>query len=172
MEYLDKDWYKKPCPKAGFEIVKLTNWTFKVSVPTIPSIKPIAKPNQYYEGLWVQDVAEWFIVNPVTGRYVEVNLAANGAWWMMLFSEPRKRIVIPSLTGVRSQYSQVENNWEAALCIPQSLLLACLGEGNWTHNVCFILGDNPKQYVSFNKLSSKTPDFHRPDEIVIPLRQT
>ena len=159
MEYIDKDWYEKPCPKVGFEIVKSTNWTFKATVPTIAETKLIAKPKQYYEGLWEQDVAEWFIVNPVTGRYVEFNLAANGAWWMMLFSEPRKRTKIPSLTGVSSQYNQDENSWEATLLIPDLLLLACLGEAGWTHNVCFILGECPKQYLSLNKLSPKVPDF-------------
>ena len=169
MEYLVKDWYGKPCPKVGFEVTKSTSWTFKVSVPTMATTKPMAEPNQYCEGLWKQDVAEWFIVNPKTGRYVECNLAANGAWWMMLFSEPRKRTRVPSFTGVSTQYKLGGNSWEAELFIPESLLLACLGEAKWAHNVCFILGEKPKQYLSLNKLSPKVPDFHLPNEIVIPL---
>jgi hypothetical protein len=35
------------------------------------------------------------------------------------------------------------------------------------YNVCFILGDNPREYLSQTKLNAVQPDFHRSDDFVL-----
>jgi len=55
------------------------------------SIHPSAKPGAFQAELWKYDVAEFFLLDPTTGRYLEFNLAANGAWWSTVFTAPRLR---------------------------------------------------------------------------------
>lgn len=167
---ITKDWYGNDCPKVTFEVIKSSHWRFKVDVPLAPQRKLLADTGEFYEGLWEQDVAEWFIVNSKTGQYLECNLAANGAWWMMLFSSCRERCLKqPDLQKVRTIYLSNKNSWQAELIIPDLLLTSILGQSDWNYNVCFILGKQPKQYLSLNQLSPKLPDFHRPSEIMTPL---
>ncbi len=146
---------------------------FKVDVPLPPEKDLLAQPYEYKEGLWEQNVAEWFIVNTRTKRYLECNLSANGAWWMMAFSGVRQRNIdlLPDLSEVITQSSRQQDSWQAELEIPETLLVDILGDDEWVHNVCFILGKQPRQYISFNKLISNKPDFHRPDEIAISIRR-
>ncbi len=186
MKFITKDWYGKPCPKVGFDLsIKdstPTQWVFSVNVQAAKSKQSIAQPNEYKEGLWEQDVAEWFIANPANGRYVEFNLAANGAWWLMAFSKPRQRIEnfsanfltnIAEKEKIKTSSSQQEQSWSAELCIPKKLLVEILDEGDWTYNVCFIVSDvsnkSQKRYMSLNSLSSLDPDFHLPGEFTTQL---
>jgi len=180
MKYLQKDWYGNACANVGFKIVPSTQWIFKVAVHTAAEKRPLAAANEYKEGLWQQDVAEWFIANPATGRYVECNLSANGAWWLMVFSAPRQRIKLPlpDLKGIMTTSSQQPISWQAELIIPKKLMLGLLGDGAWTYNVCFIVGQEAssklqrgqtQQYISLNTLTSPEPDFHRPDEFITTL---
>ena len=37
-------------------------------------------------------VAEFFVSDPVTGHYLEVNLSPNGAHWACLFDAPRRQL--------------------------------------------------------------------------------
>ena len=172
MTFLMEDWHGKPCPHVSFEVSKSTVWTFRVDVQSTPDQFPLSEPYQYKEGLWEQDVAEWFLVDTETQRYIEFNLAPNGAWWMMFFEDIRLRTTqpLPDLSVVNTTFSQQKHSWQAELKIPESLLLNWLGDTTWTHNVCFIIGHKPRQFISLCNLSSNTPDFHRPFEIDIPIR--
>ncbi len=169
MQTIKQDWHGKPCPSASFRIWQENQfWIFSVQVNVPADITLPAQPGEYFEGLWEQDVAEWFIANPQTGHYIELNLAANGAWWLMAFSQPRVRnetlLQTTSLAGVNTQHQMTATAWQAELRLPQNCLQNLLGEGQWTHNVCFILGQQPRQYLSMNQLASLKPDFHLPDE--------
>jgi hypothetical protein len=172
MKYLEKDWYGKPCPMVGFEVIRSTHWTFKVDVHVPPEKSSIAEPFEYKEGLWEQDVAEWFLVNTTTKQYIEWNLSANGAWWLMPFSGARQRAetLLPSLEAITTRSSQQEGSCQAEIEVPEKLLINLLGDDKWTHNVCFIIGKQPRQYISLNELGSAAPDFHRPQRIITPIR--
>lgn len=167
MRYIKEDWHGQDCPKTGFEILKKEGWLFRVAVTRPPEKSPLGKANQYQEGLWEQDVAEWFVANPASGHYLEFNLASNGAWWLMAFSSERQRAekLLDGLDGIETHaYSQVDS-WSAELKVPERVLISALGDHVWTYNVCFILGNAPRQFLSLNKLGSQEPDFHRPSEI-------
>ncbi len=138
------------------------DWAFRVRVAGKPLMHPDATPGAYLEGLWRYDVAEWFIANPDSGRYLEWNLAPGGAWWMMVFDAPRQRARNqPDLAGVSTEAATRGNRWQAGLCFPRSLIASTLGAGVFTHNVCFILG-SPRQYFSWVDLPADEPDFHLP----------
>ncbi len=174
---INTDWFQqKSQSNARFCIEKkeqkqgskqYSAWMFHVCVDKKAVLHPLKMPPQtYYEGLWEYDVAEWFIVNPVTGKYIELNLAPTGAWWMMVFDAPRQRAVddAPDLRGIRTGSMLANESWEAYLELPTLVVEKALGRGALKHNVCFILGRNPREYLSWTRLAAKQPDFHRPDD--------
>lgn len=160
---LEKDWFGHNGSKPAFRVERAGDeWVFRVRVNEAPLGHPGASPGKFHEGLWRYDVAEWFIANRNTGRYMEWNLAPNGAWWMMLFSSPRQPVEkLPDLRDVRASAMPAAVGWEAELHVPQTLLVKHLGEGALTHNVCFILG-YPRQYFSWVNFPVDDPDFHLP----------
>ena len=55
-------------------------------------VHPDAEPGVFTPNLWQYDAAEFFLVHPGTGRYLEFNLAPNGAWWSCEFRAARERV--------------------------------------------------------------------------------
>lgn len=146
-----------------------SSWVFHVCVDKKPVLHPLKmSPQTYYEGLWEYDVAEWFIVNPITGKYIELNLAPTGAWWMMVFDAPRQRAAddMSDLRGIKIENECATKSWSASLEIPVLMIENILGRDVLKYNVCFILGDSPREYLSQTVLNAVQPDFHRPDDFV------
>ena len=169
------DWFQQTSQsKACFYIEKQeTLWLFHVRVDQKPVLHPMKmSPQTYHEGLWEYDVAEWFIANPTTGKYIELNLAPTGAWWMMIFDAPRQRGKedMPDLSGIKTSNMFTALTWKASLAIPILVVEKALGRDTLKHNVCFILGKNPREYLSWTRLAAKQPDFHRPDDFSMILR--
>ena len=163
---INTDWFGASCPKVSFDLTSQNKHIiFTATLP--PTLtQPIGIAGQYTEGLWEHDVAELFINNPNTGKYIEINIAPNGAWWLMLFTAPRQRdphFVTDTFT-LTPKVQQSKQGGQISLTIPHKLLHSLLGSTNYHYNVCFILGESPRQYMSLNQLNSKQPDFHRPDE--------
>ncbi len=129
-------------------------------------IHPNARPGCFQSELWRYDVAELFLADPVSGRYFECNLAANGAWWTCEFTAPRVRaeeveIAMPEV----ATFSDLapDGSWLAAMAIPLDLLRARLDFGNSTRvNVAMILESPDQKFVSATDLGGGEPDFHQP----------
>jgi hypothetical protein len=129
-------------------------------------IHPKARPGLFQAGLWEYDVAELFLLEPLTGRYFEFNLAPNGAWWTCEFKSPRIRedeseIAMPEV----ATFSEIaaDGSWVAAMAIPLDLLEARLGFGPHTRgNVTMILESPDQKFVSAVDLGAGKPDFHQP----------
>jgi len=128
---------------------------------------PDARPGQFLPRLWEYDVAELFLADPESGRYLEFNLAPNGAWWNAEFTAPRVRT-----DGANAQMPDVQTfaeqatdgSWAAALALPLDLLEARIGFGPHTRaNVTFILESPAQRFLSANDLGGGEPDFHRPE---------
>ncbi len=173
------DWfYQRSQNKAQFCIEKQnskhkSSWIFRVHVDKEPFLHPTKmQPNTYHEGLWEYDVAEWFIADPATGKYIELNLAPTGAWWMMVFNALRQRAerLMPDINEITTEAVLENNAWSASLEIPVTVIEQVLGSVAMKHNVCFILGQNPRQYLSWTRLDSKHPDFHRPANFLFTLQ--
>jgi hypothetical protein len=111
-------------------------------------IHPQARPGKFQAELWRHDVAELFLADPVSGRYFEFNLAANGAWWSCEFTAPRVRadevdIAMPEVATFSDMAP--DGSWLAAMAIPLELLRARLDFGPRTlMNVTMIL-ESPEQ---------------------------
>ena len=152
---------------AGFSVVADGRHLWFIANHRQPArIHPQARPGAFQAGLWQHDVAELFLADPISGRYFEFNLAANGAWWTCEFSAPRVRadeaeIAMPEV----ATFSDLapDGSWLAALAIPLDLLRARLDFGPATRmNVALILESPAQKFVSASDLGSGPPDFHQP----------
>ncbi len=151
---------------AGFSVVADGRHLWFIANHRRPArIHPQARPGAFQAGLWQHDVAELFLADPVSGRYFEFNLAANGAWWTCEFSAPRVRadeaeIAMPEV----ATFSDLapDGSWLAAMAIPLDLLRARLDFGPATRmNVAMILESPAQKFVSASDLGSGPPDFHQ-----------
>lgn len=152
---------------AGFSVVADGQHLWFIANHRQPArIHPQARPGAFQAGLWQHDVAELFLADPVSGRYFEFNVAANGAWWTCEFSAPRVRadeaeIAMPEV----ATFSDLapDGSWLAAMAIPLDLLRARLDFGPATRmNVAMILESPAQKFVSASDLGTGPPDFHQP----------
>ena len=132
-------------------------------------LHPQARPGRYMPELWKYDVAELFLANPGTGRYLELNLAPNGAWWSGVFSGPRvtDTAAEQEIPGV-STHSELApgGGWVTALSMPLKELhdLLDFGESS-VGNATFILDSPDQRFLSATELGGGEPDFHRPEKL-------
>lgn len=161
---IEHDWFGESCPENHFSLSSSnTGFCFETEVNAKPlSVFP-CKPGEYFEGLWEYDVAELFIAADKGDHYLEINLAPNGAWWMMAFSAPRQRMADFRIDHqhIKTESSLNTDHWKSSMCIPHGLLQNILRTDTMRFNVTYILGE-PKQYLSYCNLQSAKPDFHTP----------
>jgi hypothetical protein len=129
----------------------------------------------YCEGLWRFDCAELWLTNDDCSKYIECNLAPNGAWWTMVFGQPFERLnIIPPQCTTTSQVT--ESSWIAALAIPLDEIERAIGTRTPKGNITLVLGGCPDENIppenlhSVLRLSEPQPAFHRPHDWV-PLAQ-
>lgn len=163
--HIAQDWFGASCPENHFSLsISGNNVGFETEVKASPPSTFPAKSGEYFEGLWEYDVAELFIAADKGERYIEINLAPNGAWWLMTFSAPRQRLadLRIDLHDIKTESTLTKQAWKASLCIPLGLLQNILQTDNMRFNVTYILGE-PRQHLSYCKLQSAKPDFHIPE---------
>jgi hypothetical protein len=165
---LEKDWYGTPLqPPAGYALaMDEQNLWFIAHHRKAATLHPLARPGRFQAELWKYDLAEFFLADPVSGRYFEFNLAPNGAWWTCELTAPRVRaeeidIVMP---GVATFSDMAEDgSWLAAMCIPLDLLRARLDFGPSTKaNVTMILESPDQRFITAADLGEGEPDYHQP----------
>ena len=130
------------------------------------NLHPESRPGRFLANLWQYDVAELFLADPVSGRYLELNLAPNASWWSCEFTGPRQRhspedFAVPEV----ETFAELDPNggWVAAMSIPLDLLQARIDFGENTHaNVNFILNSPEQQFLTAVDLGGGEPDFHQP----------
>jgi len=161
---IEQDWFGARCPENHFSLsTSNRDLCFENLVRTTPPSAFPAKSGEYFEGLWEYDVAELFIAADKSEHYLEINLAPNGAWWMMAFSAPRQRMTNFHIDqqDIKTESSRHADHWTSSICIPHGLLQNILRTDTMRFNVTYILGE-PEQYLSYCNLQSATPDFHLP----------
>lgn len=165
---LNHDWYGQainPTVTYGFA-VDLQNLWFVACQAKAAQIHPSARPGAFQSELWRHDVAEFFLVDPVTHHYLEFNLAPNGAWWACEFSEPRQRVSEHDspLEGVATFADLApDGSWMAAAALPLSLLRERFHFGDDSRmNATFIINSPTQSFLTAAKLSDGEPDFHLP----------
>jgi hypothetical protein len=165
---LEKDWHERLLDSASaFSLVIDDRNLWFIAASRLPAkVHPAARPGAFVAELWKHDVAELFIADPCSGRYIEFNLAANGAWWSCEFRAPRERAesIDIAFPGVATHAElSIDGGWMAALAIPIDLLGARIGFGATSLiNVTFIVASPDQKFVSAAKLPGVEPDFHQP----------
>jgi hypothetical protein len=132
------------------------------------SIHPDAKPGSFQAELWKHDVSEFFLLDPSTGKYLEFNLAANGAWWSAMFTAPRVRESeeeVPFQEVATYADLAPDGSWMAAAAIPLKHLRSELNFGDGSQmNVAFIVNSPDQKLATAADLGKGEPDFHQPDK--------
>lgn len=165
---VSQDWQGAPLdPPAGFALaMDASRLWFIAHHRRAAEIHPQARPGRFQAELWKYDVAELFIVDPASDRYLEFNLAPNGAWWSCEFTAPRVRaeeveIEMPDVATFSDM--SPDGSWVAAMAIPLDLLRARLDFGVGIRaNVTFILESPRQRFVTAANLGGGEPDFHLP----------
>jgi len=167
--FADRDWHDQEfdIPPGYALATDQSNLWFSVARDRPAVLTPQAQPHRFVEGLWLGDVAELFIKHASQDRYLELNLAANGAWWSAGFLSPRERSSTENtpIPGVKT-YSRTSPDgcWHAAATIPLPFLESEFGFGPATQlNVTFILDSPEQKFISISKLPGVNPDFHQPN---------
>ena len=138
--------------------------SFAVTVAKKAVYDPAARKGSYVEGLWTQDVGEFFLIDDNGNGYQEFNLSPSGAYWSMRFSSYRNRDTgalkaLEADTG--SELSDVAS-WSAWLRVRRSSLsVEFAGASRSRANVCFHLEG---RFLTFARLVSPQPDFHLIDQ--------
>ena len=162
-----KDWDGNPLEvPIGFSFaIDEKNLWFIVSHRQPATIHPDARPGQFLPELWKYDVAEFFLTNPDNGRYLEFNLAPNGAWWAAEFTGPREGMGEAPLQGVETHSDlAADGTWLVAACIELKMLRERFAFSPDSRlNATFIVDSPEQKFVSVADLGDGDPDFHRPD---------
>lgn len=161
-QLVTSDWFGNPLnPFATFTLRQIGEELAFQAAQSGPGLAhPHSEPSQFHEGLWEFDVAEVFLLEPETGRYLEINLAPNGAWWACWHSGIRKReITQPSFSAIRATGNNGVKDWEASILLPLTLFSH---PEKLRYNVTFILNSPAQTFHSLAKLPGEQPDFHQP----------
>ncbi|MCH7227059.1 hypothetical protein [Haloferula sp. A504] len=170
-----RDWFGNPVdPPVGWSLAIDPVRLWFVATRRQPARgHPDAAPGAFAAGLWRHDVAELFLAAPEGGRYLELNLAPNGAWWSCEFTAPRRRAHEEDREwpDVRTHAeTQADGSWITAMSLPLSSLRDRLDFGPGTMaNVSFILDSPALRFLSVTRLGGDEPDFHQPEKFA-PLR--
>jgi hypothetical protein len=165
---LTRDWHDETTEASlMFSLAQDESRLWFIAAGKTPAkLHPQARPGAYVAELWRHDCAELFLAHAASGRYLEFNLAANGAWWSAEFVAPRERseawdIAFPEVATF-AELSPA-GGWMSAIAIPRDLLEARIAYGDETRlNVTFISGSPKQRFFSANKLPGDAPDFHQP----------
>lgn len=163
-----EDWYgARVSAKTGFVLaIDAERIFFFASCAQSPLTKPSARLGQFVSGLWGFDLAELFLCEDGTGRYQEFNLAPNGSWWSAVFSTYRKEAAdFSPPRGVETVSHISAHSWKAGLTIPRASLGVNIEFSPFSRlNVSMIISGGARNHLSWARIHSETPDFHRTDE--------
>jgi hypothetical protein len=165
---LQRDWFDKETETPlMFSLATDSNDLWFIAAGKTPAqIHPLARPGAFVAELWRYDCAELFLSHPKIERYIEFNLAANGAWWSAEFTQPRQRVeemdvIFPDVKTFAEL--SPDGGWMSAMSIPLDVLHARIGwEETSLMNVTFITGSPNQKFLSASKLPGDQPDFHQP----------
>lgn len=174
LHYIVTDWYEDKTPfSVQFSLLTdsqsllFAGW---VSLPNDYSLKYNLsfKPGEFREELWKEDVLELFLGQSNSNFYQEFNIAPSGAWWSAAFRNYREPLLEADIPKAVQTFSELgEGSWHARILIPlESLLIPNFQLEKSTCNMNAILGDHPRYFFSYAKLSSSKPDFHLVDEFL------
>lgn len=171
---LSKEWYGRSVnPPYRYRLTQTeAGLLFEAERAEVAAVHPGARPGCFQEELWRYDVAEFFIASADAGRYLEMNLSPNGAWWGCVFSAPRVADDAASalLRVEQAQGVATPEGWRASLLLPAAVLANLgLSLASCRLAVCAVLESPHYIYLTTAEPCNTQPDFHRPDLWQAPL---
>ncbi|MEY4668242.1 MAG: hypothetical protein RL518_941 [Pseudomonadota bacterium] len=141
-------------------------WTFAVDPDALWFMcalpgggRSTAPPKEFVEGLWEEDVAEFFIKSP-NGVYQEVNIAPSGAWWSMTLDGYRVRRESPVKPEVLHLCTSVgDRGWSVVAAFSR----VSMEVGVTPHSLLHVSGmwyQEAPNYLSSRPLQGVAPDYH------------
>jgi hypothetical protein len=164
------DWFKEPVidpPQFRFGLSN-SELLFQAERSSPPHCTMEHSQGKFVEGLWEADVAEYFLCEQGSERYLEVNLAPTGAWWWCLFDGYRTRAKTQPLPPPSVKITSVltQQGWKAAIALPLIALPITIDPSAPTRfNVTFALTKPRRQFLTEAPLVKATPDFHLVDQL-------
>lgn len=164
---IEKNWQGSPLDiPAGFGMAVDDEHFWFVAMRNKPALThPDSYAGKFTPELWKYDVAEFFMYDPMSGRYLEFNLAPNAAWWCAEFIAPRQRAYEEDIEmiGVRAYSDQSpDGSWLSAVSIPIDTLKARINFCRSSQmNVTFIIDSPSQEFLTANPPEGETPDFHQ-----------
>lgn len=145
---------------------------FACEVDAAPFCDTAHQNGDFIEGLWLKDVAEFFLRDSETGEYQEFNVSPRGAWWSCVFSSYRHRHLMqrrPSTVSVMGDCG--ESRWKVVFGVRLDELASPLSPQTTVH-VSLIShshgGSGEPRYFSSHPVRGLEPDFHLP-EVFLPV---
>ncbi|MEO1835092.1 MAG: hypothetical protein ABGZ49_06315 [Akkermansiaceae bacterium] len=166
--FADTDWFGEQIDPAVFYRFSLepSALSFIAKREQAALCHPGALAGHMQAELWKYDVAEFFLTDPVTGHYLEVNLSPNGSHWCCEFSAPRQVVREIDDSGITSGGELGPGNWQAHASLPLSWLEDQFHFGPESRlNATFILDSPHQRFVTASYLGTGEPDFHRPQAL-------
>jgi hypothetical protein len=153
-----------PSPRFVFAIDE-THFHFRAMREGSSIVHPNSCLGSFQAELWKFDVAEFFLRDPNSNHYLEINLAPNGGWWSCLFSAPLVRLTEREepAPDVTVEASCDDQGWDARISIPLSYLQEKEGfsPDSRLHGA-FLLG-SPQHCLTSGPIPPGDPNFHHPD---------
>ena len=134
--------------------------SFTVVFPEGVKGHPQAVAGEFTPELWKWDVGELFIASP-NGRYLEINLAPNGAWWGQGFIAVREADV-----NFCHEDFGVRIDGERLICSVKALESYLGGAEDWIANVTAILDSPQYDFLSLALMPGEEADFHQPQSFL------
>ena len=159
---ISKDWFEEPIfPPfhSNFQRVG-ENFLFTASRAAKAQPHPPSVEGAFQPELWKYDVAEIFLLEPCSGRYLEINLAPNGGWWACWFDDVRvPSPQQPDFSGITAEGKISDSYWEASIRLPLSLFES---PATLQYNVTAIMNSPEQLFLTAFPLGPAEPDFHQP----------
>lgn len=131
---------------------------------------PSSEDVRFVEGLWNGDVVELFLLNSLTGNYLEFNFSPPNAWWCCEFESYRtanSSSNLPKLSHL--EYRSDESSWNVVGALDLQSLPFPLNSSTLVH-VSGIIQQPPSQPIHLTSNSFRSsdydPDFHRIDSFL------
>lgn len=166
MQSLAHDWFDQPVsPALEYAFVLEEEALVFYAARQAPSmVHPQGQLGVFQEELWKYDAAEFFLSTPDGSRYMEFNLAPNGAWWSCIFSGPRVVDACnPALEGVECHAHRDGQAWSCSARIPLDYLKKLgLDPKKSRLALCSILNSPQQIFLTTAEPREGQPDFHTP----------
>jgi hypothetical protein len=162
---VETDWWGRQLSRP-FRYAIGRDPTYLVFVSEVPQAAP--QPLGHKHGAYVEnlaepetrtDTAELFIMLS-DGRYFEVHISPEAAWWYMEFSAYRTRDAGYRPSGVETTVEQCADYWIGAVRIPLNQLPISLGSLVGFQATLALCSGSAPIYVTSAGAPNFEPDFH------------